>query len=115
VVEVLVVVLLRLIDPNGRPGVKIGRSADGGGMSLAGDCEKRECNGAQIPAKAEGISVVLTNKDGKTQVVKPWSRFRSAKEDDAAVGALSRQKGLPWCRGDLDQRRAERSDAAACA
>ena len=64
-------VLLRLIDPNGRPGVKIGTSADGGGMSLAGDSEKRDWNGAQILAKAEGTSVILTNKDGKKQVLKP--------------------------------------------
>jgi hypothetical protein len=64
-------VLLRLIDPNGRPGVKIGTSADGGGMSLAGDSEKREWNGAQILARAKGTSVILTNKDGKKQVLEP--------------------------------------------
>src|SRR5262249_1809022 len=33
-------------------------------------------------------------------------------DDDAAIGAISRQKGLPWYRGDLDQRHAARSDAA---
>src|ERR1700704_4407063 len=32
-------VLLRLIDPNGRPGVKIGGSVEGSGISLAGDSE----------------------------------------------------------------------------
>jgi hypothetical protein len=40
-------------------------------MSLAGDSEKREWNGAQILAKAEGTSVTLTNKDGKKQVLRP--------------------------------------------
>src|SRR5262245_56775440 len=34
-------VLFRLIDPNGRPAVKIGGSAEGSGMSLAGDSERR--------------------------------------------------------------------------
>ena len=29
-----------------------------------------------------------------------------------AIGPFSRQKGLPWCDGDLDQRHAARSDAA---
>ena len=37
---------------------------------------------------------------------------RLQKEDDAAIGPFSRQKGLPWCRGDLDQRHAARSNAA---
>ena len=32
---------------------------------------------------------------------------------DTAVGAFSRQKGLPWCNGDRDQCHAARSDAAA--
>src|SRR6185295_3580964 len=40
--------LFRLIDPNGRPGVKIGTSVDGSGMSLAGDSERRDWSGAQI-------------------------------------------------------------------
>src|SRR5688500_10389999 len=32
-------VMLRLIDPNGRPEVKIGASVDGGGLSLVGDAD----------------------------------------------------------------------------
>jgi hypothetical protein len=64
-------VLFRLIDPNGRPGVKIGTSPDGSGMSLAGDSERRDWNGVQILADAGGTSVKLTNKDGRKQVVAP--------------------------------------------
>ena len=43
-------VLLRLIDPNGRPAVKIGGSEDGSGISLAGDSERREWNGVYSAA-----------------------------------------------------------------
>ena len=64
-------VLLRLIDPNGRPGVKIGGSAEESGISLAGDSERREWNGVQILAKGPGSSVKITNKDGKIKVVEP--------------------------------------------
>jgi hypothetical protein len=64
-------VLLRLIDPNGRPAVKIGASADGSAMSLAGDSERREWNGVQILAKAPGSSVKLTNKDRREQLITP--------------------------------------------
>ena len=63
--------LFRLIDPNGRPGVKIGTSVEGSGMSLAGDSEKREWNGVQILAGDTGSSVRLTNKDGRVEVIKP--------------------------------------------
>jgi hypothetical protein len=64
-------VLLRLIDPNGRPGVKIGTSADGSGMSLAGDSERRDWNGVQILAESAGTSVKLTNKNGRKQIITP--------------------------------------------
>jgi len=63
--------LLRLIDPNGRPDVKIGGSADGSGISLAGDSERRDWNGIQILADARGTSLILTNKDGRVQTIKP--------------------------------------------
>jgi hypothetical protein len=49
-------VLLRLIDPNGRPGVKIGGSVDASGISLAGDSEGREWSGVQILAESTGSS-----------------------------------------------------------
>ena len=64
-------VLLRLIDPNGRPGVKIGTSVDGSGMSLAGDSERRDWNGVQILAESAGTSVKLTNKNGRKQIITP--------------------------------------------
>jgi hypothetical protein len=64
-------VLLRLIDPNGRPAVKIGASVDGSGIGLAGDSERREWNGVQILAEETGTSLILTNKDGRKEVVKP--------------------------------------------
>jgi hypothetical protein len=64
-------VLLRLIDPNGRPGVKIGGSVEGSGISLAGDSERREWSGVQILAESTGSSVKLTNRDGKQQLIKP--------------------------------------------
>jgi hypothetical protein len=63
--------LLRLIDPNGRPAVKIGASVDGSGMSLAGDSERRDWNGVQILAGGTGSIVKLTNNDGREQLIKP--------------------------------------------
>ena len=63
--------LFRLVDPNGRPAVKIGGSADGSGISLAGDSERREWSGIQILAEGTGSSVRLTNKDGRQEIVTP--------------------------------------------
>jgi len=63
--------LFRLIDPNGRPVVKIGGSVDGSGISLGGDSERREWSGVQILAEGSGSSVKLTNKDGSQEVVAP--------------------------------------------
>ena len=63
--------LLRLIDPNGRPAVKIGASAEGSGISLAGDSERREWSGVQILAEGTGSSMKLTNRDGRVQLIKP--------------------------------------------
>jgi hypothetical protein len=64
-------VLLRLIDPNGRPAVKLGASVDGSGLGLAGDSERREWSGVQILAEGTGSLVKLVNKDGREQVVQP--------------------------------------------
>ncbi|WP_035604789.1 hypothetical protein [Haloferula sp. BvORR071] len=63
--------LFRLIDPNGRPVVKIGGSVDGSGISLAGDSERRDWSGVQILAEGAGSSVKLTNKDGRQEVLVP--------------------------------------------
>ena len=63
--------LFRLIDPNGRPAVKIGASVDGSGMSLQGDSERREWSGVQILADGSGSTLKLTNKDRHEQLIKP--------------------------------------------
>jgi hypothetical protein len=61
-------VILRLIDPNGRPSVKLGASEQGSGLGLGGDSDL-----TYIVLKAEGASssLKLTNKDGREQLVKP--------------------------------------------
>jgi hypothetical protein len=64
-------VLFRLIDQNGRPGVKIGTSPDGSGIGLAGDSERRDWNGVQILAADSAALVKLTNKDGRVQTIRP--------------------------------------------
>ena len=61
-------VILRLIDANGRPEVKIAASEQGGGLSFVGDSDS-----TQVVLKAEGrdSSLMLTNQDGGQQLVKP--------------------------------------------
>jgi hypothetical protein len=64
-------VMLRLIDQNGRPSVKIGGSVESSGISLAGDSEKRDWSGIQILAEAKKSSVILTNRDGRKTTLAP--------------------------------------------
>ena len=61
-------VMFRLIDPNGRPEVKLGASVQGAGLGLIG-----ETDSTQVVLKAEGpnASVKLADKDGKQQLIKP--------------------------------------------
>jgi hypothetical protein len=61
-------VMFRLIDPNGRPEVKIGASVEGGGVGLIGETDT-----THILLKAEGADTALkmTNKDGKQHLIKP--------------------------------------------
>jgi hypothetical protein len=61
-------VVLRLIDQNGRPEVKITASQQGGGLSLVGNSD-----GTQVLLHAEdtGSSLRLRNKAGRTQVIEP--------------------------------------------
>ncbi len=61
-------VMFRLIDPNGRPEVKLGASVEGAGLGLAGETDT-----TYITLKAEGpdSSLKMTNKDGKQQLIKP--------------------------------------------
>ncbi len=63
--------LFRLIDPNGRPGVKIQTSVDGSGLLLTGDSERRDWSGVQIIAEGTGSVVKLLNKDGREQLIQP--------------------------------------------
>lgn len=61
-------VMLRLIDPNGRPEVKLGASVEGAGLGLIGQTDS-----TQLILKAEGSnsSVKLQDKEGKQQIIKP--------------------------------------------
>ena len=61
-------VMFRLIDPNGRPEVKLGASEQGGGLGLIGSSDS-----TQVILQAEGAdsSLKLTNKDGRQQLIKP--------------------------------------------
>ena len=61
-------VLLRLIDPNGRPTVKLGASEQGAGLGLGGESDP-----TYIVLQAQGTdtSLKLTNKDGRQQLIKP--------------------------------------------
>ena len=64
-------VLFRLIDPNGRPGVKLDTSAEGSGFILTGNSERREWSGVQILAEGTGSTLRLLNKDGQEQIIQP--------------------------------------------
>ncbi len=61
-------VLLRLIDPNGRPSVKLGASVQGAGLGLGGESDP-----TYIVLAAEGsdTSLKLTNRNGREQIIKP--------------------------------------------
>jgi len=61
-------VILRLIDPKGRPEVKLGASEQGSGLGLMG-----ETDSTYIVLKAEGpdSSLKMINQEGRQQVIKP--------------------------------------------
>ena len=61
-------VMFRLIDPKGRPEVKLGASVEGAGLGLAG-----ETDSTYVTLKSEGAdcSLKMTNKEGRQQLVKP--------------------------------------------
>ncbi|HEX2500527.1 MAG TPA: hypothetical protein VHO73_03645 [Methylomirabilota bacterium] len=61
-------VILRLIDPNGRPSVKLAGSARGAGLSLLA-----ESDSIHVILKAEdaSASLKLTDKDGQERLIKP--------------------------------------------
>lgn len=64
-------VLLRLIDQNGRPAVKIGASVDGTAVSFEGDSERTQWSGVQILAQGTNIAVNLTDKNGHQKRITP--------------------------------------------
>ena len=61
-------VMFRLIDPKGRPEVKIGASVEGGGVGLIGETDTTH---ALLQAEGAEASLKLTHKDGRKQLIKP--------------------------------------------
>lgn len=61
-------VMFRLIDPNGRPEVKIGASVEGGGLSLVGDSDAIQ---ALLQADTAGSSLRLKNEAGRERLMEP--------------------------------------------
>jgi hypothetical protein len=61
-------VMFRLIDPNGRPNVKLGASPQGAGLGLGGDSDP-----TYVVLKAQGAnaSLKLTNKEGRDRLITP--------------------------------------------
>lgn len=61
-------VILRLIDPNGHPSVKLSASTQGSGIFLGGDSDL-----TYVVLKAEGVesSLKLLSKGGREQIFKP--------------------------------------------
>ncbi len=61
-------VILRLIDQNGRPEVKLGASEHGAGVGFVGDNDA-----TQVLLQADGTvaSLKLTNKEGRALLFKP--------------------------------------------
>jgi hypothetical protein len=61
-------VMLRLVDPNGRPNVKLGASDQGAVLGLGGQSDPTY---ALLVARGASTSLKLTNKDGREQTVTP--------------------------------------------
>jgi len=61
-------VMLRLIDRQGRPEVKIGASVDGGGLSLVGDSDATQL---RLLADSSGSSLLLKDESGKERSIRP--------------------------------------------
>jgi hypothetical protein len=60
-------VILRLIDRNGRPAVKLAMSEQGAGLGLVGDSDETHV----VLQAGTDSSLKLRNKDGKQQLIKP--------------------------------------------
>ena len=67
-------VLLRLIDPNGRPAVKLDASVDGSGLMLSGEAERGDWNGVQVRAEGTGSRLRLLTKTGRNRLSNPRRR-----------------------------------------
>jgi hypothetical protein len=61
-------VILRLIDQNGRPSVKLFCSAQGAGLFVGGDSDPTY---ARIASDGASSSVKLINKDGQQKLIEP--------------------------------------------
>ena len=61
-------VLLRLINSQGRPNVKLAATEDGSVLALGGESDPTY---VQIGARGTTASLTLTNKDGRQQLIKP--------------------------------------------
>jgi hypothetical protein len=61
-------VLLRLVDSQGRPNVKLAATEDGSVMALGGESNPTH---VQINARGTTTSLRLTNKDERQQLIKP--------------------------------------------
>ena len=61
-------VMFRLVDPNGKPNVKLGASVDGAGLGLGGESDPTYI---QIIADGPETILNLTNHDGKKHTIKP--------------------------------------------
>lgn len=59
-------VMLRLINPNGRPAVKLATSEQGAGLALSGDSGLAY---ALLQGKTTGGSLKLVDKDGKQKLI----------------------------------------------
>ena len=61
-------VLLRLINSQGRPNVKIAATEDGSALALGGEFDPTQ---VAIAARGTTTSLTLINKDGQQQLIKP--------------------------------------------
>ena len=61
-------VLLRLVDSNGRPNVKLAAMEDGSVLALGGESDPAH---VEIAARGTTTSLALINKDGQQQLIKP--------------------------------------------
>jgi hypothetical protein len=61
-------VLLRLIDPNGRPSVKLATDVRGGGLYLGG---AEDPTMVQLGAQVAEARLKLVNKDRQERVIRP--------------------------------------------